>query len=660
MEIAWKLTRVATGETRTLEDWGIKSATRSLINQGRDTLTLGFPGNDLLGNSPFDYGETLILDRVVGEDDVYTATTVFRGRIIAELRAADGANEGLTVTVAGPWWYLENLVYTQPANFATNISAATAALASGWPLAAQNTSRILFAEDQFRSRVDSRFMVVEALDFAIAKGAPLQYGIIDPGISIPREELSDVTCASIILRSLKWTPGQSLWFDYTTNPPTLVIQERANREVREIDVEDEEIEQVELNPRRDLIVPGVRINYVRRHQRYLMGAEPTYVLTPIEVMTLDPEEAGPDPTGMGALIFTTELFGSTVYQSMVGPPPAFTIVAQEDAPEGIAAALYAAYSALQFEGRIALARQECDDSAWIGLALRMLNGNPAWTERLMDVRQSDDDLFHGRTELTIGPNNQLGPGDLLDLLRKGKTLPPMRGDVIIRDEPNPVPVIPPVPPIPTPPPGSVPPTPPPATDPHTDYDPSLFIVANTRYSGTNTEDVGGFAPPYPGETDYPQLGGDPAYSTVTINASGIGAELAKSAARDFTPGPPPHDFTTNIGKYAEGGYTLTEFDLHLFSTGGPPESETEFTNIASIWLVGTQTKSNADGTNTATELLVEISGGIGGRIVYRAVATLGAIHHVSGFYSAQNFTAVFGSVSFSTLRAFKRPPPPAP
>jgi hypothetical protein len=78
----------------------------ALVNQGRDVLTLGFAGTDLLGNSPFAPAEILRLDRVVDA----VATTVFRGRLISETRGAYGATEGLTVQLAGPWWYLENLI----------------------------------------------------------------------------------------------------------------------------------------------------------------------------------------------------------------------------------------------------------------------------------------------------------------------------------------------------------------------------------------------------------------------------------------------------------------------------------------------------------------------------------------------------------------------
>jgi hypothetical protein len=434
MAISWQLTRVATDETKTLEQWGIRSAVRSLLNQGTDTLTLGFGGKDLLGNSPFNTAETLRLDRVVDA----VPTTVFRGRIIKETRGAHGSSEGFTVVVAGPWWYLEKTIYMQTQEFVVYplevdnpvpIPPALQLTLANFATESLTSAQIVLKEDDTGRTVDSKEQIVEAIEYAISKGAPLAIGTIDDGIAVPRDSIQDATCAEIILKSLRWTPDQSAFFDYSVNPPALNIRTRANREALSIDIADKTVAEVEINPQSELAVSGVTLNYQRLHQREF-----------INFVTLDKDQAGPDPEGIGALVMTIELYGSYNIQRSVGTTDETFIVAAEPVPAGLAAILYAAYSTAPYEGRILLAQDECDAFPWINKKLSILNGVPIWSTVEMLVQQSSEDLFAGRTELTVGPPRQLGAPDLLGLVRKGRTkTPPLSSGLgpVIPTPPNP-------------------------------------------------------------------------------------------------------------------------------------------------------------------------------------------------------------------------------
>ncbi|MCA1659953.1 MAG: hypothetical protein LC642_05365 [Verrucomicrobiaceae bacterium] len=422
MSIVWKLARVATGEEKTLEEWQIRSAQLSLINQGADTLSLSFGGTDLLGNSPFNSAEILRLDRVV--DDV--ATTVFRGRARPARRGAYGSTEGLSLLVEGPWWYLANTVYMQTDYFVTSPDAnpaptapATTLAITDFERAAKSTSAILLREDQLGSIVDSREQIIDAIEYVIAKGAPIALGTIDDGIAMPRDSIQDTSCAEIISKSIRWTPDQAVFFDYSVDPPTINVRKKENRVAVEIDIADETVAEVEINPRDDLAVAGVTINYLRRHQR-----------TDFEFVTLDKDQAGADPEGIGALVLTLELFGSYINQQLIAGVPTNVVIAAEDVPAGLAASLFAAYSDIPYEGRILLAQDECAALAWISKKLSILSGVPAWSAASMLVQQSVEDIFVGRTELTVGPPRQLGAQDLLGLIRKGRTKPPSIGDVL--------------------------------------------------------------------------------------------------------------------------------------------------------------------------------------------------------------------------------------
>jgi hypothetical protein len=262
-------------------------------------------------------------------------------------------------------------------------------------------------------------MIIEALEYAIAKGAPLAIGTIDDGIQMPREVLQDLTCAEIILKALRWTPDQMSWWDYSVNPPTLNIRTRAHRALLSLDVNDKAIQRVDLNPRYDLVAAGVTLNYLRKHQR------PNFEFT-----TLDADQAGPDPLGFGAIVTTIELEGSYVTQGpTVGgstPPP--DITPQEAAPVGLALSLYNAYKDLGFEGPVSFFAGNVSP-LYLSKTLRILNGAPAWTAATIDIQQAAIDLFAANdadgeyyaVELTVGPPRHLGPTDLVGLARKQRT-----------------------------------------------------------------------------------------------------------------------------------------------------------------------------------------------------------------------------------------------
>jgi hypothetical protein len=421
--IVWTLTR-AGGQSGTFEEWGIKTALDRRVALGRGTVELGFGRSDLLGSLPFDPAETVLIS---ADGDPY-----FRGRVIGEKRGAYGSSETAVVTLADPWWYLEKIIFcrqmTVVADPASNPAAAdpSGLQISDFVTTTKLASDIILSENESGSLTDSRAMIVDAVAYAVSKGAPIALGTVDAGLQIPREELHDVTCAELILKSLRWTPDQSAWWDYSANPPTLNVRTLANRALLSLDVNDGTLQRVEINPLHDSALTGVTLNYLRRHQR-----------TNFEFVTLDDDTAGPNPLGIVALVTTIELYGSYIYQAPAsgGSTPPAVVIQQEAAPAGLALSLYNAYKDLSFEGSVNLLAGEIE-TLYLGRTLRVLNGAPAWAIATMDIQAATIDLFamndsdgeHYAVELTVGPPRQLGPVDLVGLVRKGRTKsPPLIG-----------------------------------------------------------------------------------------------------------------------------------------------------------------------------------------------------------------------------------------
>lgn len=420
MAIAWTLAR-ANGDTRTFEEWGIRGAIDRRIALSRGTVDLNFGRSDLLTSLPFDSDESLL---IAADGNPY-----FRGRVIAEKRGAYGSNETAVITLADPWWYLEKIIYMQFIGVVSNPNANPAPADPGglqisdFPIIAKLSSYVVLGQNPTGSLIDGRGNILAAINYAISKGAPIQLGTIDDGRLIPLEEVHDLTCAEMILKCLRWMPEMSAWFDYSVNPPAINIRSRANRTLLSLDVNDKAMRKAEINPRHDLVLTGVLINYLRRHQR-----------DNFEFITLDPESAGPTPIGVGALDVTIELYGSYIYQAPAGAggsvPPAL-IIPQEAAPAGLALALYNAYKDLSFEGTVNFLAGNVA-TLYLGRTLSILDGAPAWATSTMDIQQATIDLFalddadaeHYAVELSVGPARQLGPTDLVGLVRKGRTQPP--------------------------------------------------------------------------------------------------------------------------------------------------------------------------------------------------------------------------------------------
>ncbi|MDB6021790.1 MAG: hypothetical protein JWQ04_1647, partial [Pedosphaera sp.] len=105
------------GTEKLLADWGLAQVTRRLVSQGQDELT--FRAGGTAADSPplFAHGATLTLwrDRQIDSGgNCSGGTGWFQGIVTQVPRTGAPDAEDLAYRVAGPWWYLDNLVFQQP------------------------------------------------------------------------------------------------------------------------------------------------------------------------------------------------------------------------------------------------------------------------------------------------------------------------------------------------------------------------------------------------------------------------------------------------------------------------------------------------------------------------------------------------------------------
>ena len=178
----------------------------------------------------------------------------FTGRCETDPRKADGKSECITVRALGPWWYLENRIYQQQWLFQPDPnSPATVAVP---------TTNVILGLKQDGTFATTGYAMTDALQFCINSGAGFQLGSIMPGINFPCDKGTDLTCAEVLHRCLRWTPDAVVWFNYAVSPPAINIQRRGALESVSLPAVQQNVKSVECEPMYSLLKDGVLLHYI--------------------------------------------------------------------------------------------------------------------------------------------------------------------------------------------------------------------------------------------------------------------------------------------------------------------------------------------------------------------------------------------------------------
>ena len=283
--MTWTLEHVEGLDERPLDQWGLASPQITRISQAPDTLSLTEPGGAYDAPPLWAFDDTLRLKR--------DGVVVFSGRVGSPARSGSERGESRSYTVLGPWSWLDQIVYQQLWQ-TTNGASAT--------LTPERRSRIIVGQDDAGAKRDTAAEIVAAVQWAIDNGAAIAIGTIDAGVTIPYQELVDVTCAELIRACLRWTPDAQAWWDYATTPhPTLHIRRRANLAPATLALDPTIAGDLDIRSRDELRVPAVVLKYEQAHT---VDGE-TYTTTAID--KYPPAATGAEPR---ALVATIDLAGS--------------------------------------------------------------------------------------------------------------------------------------------------------------------------------------------------------------------------------------------------------------------------------------------------------------------------------------------------------------
>ena len=468
---------------------GVSGLAIAYANQTPDRATFTAPAAAIDSSPLFAYKEALVIAR--------GATVFFRGIVLSIPAQGSAAAESVSYEAVGPWWHLEHCIYQQKwKSYDTSLGELTD----------RDKSRVILCQDADGDRITTGAQILDALNVAIAAGAPISVGTIDADLQIPWEEALDISCAEVIRRMLRLSPDCVCWFDYSSGGAVFHCRRRANLSAVTLSLAGAAgVQDVSITPRYDLQIPGIIIRYEKTHK---VGSA-TYA-------TLEEDTAG-DTAQLDTLITTVELSGhsgqlltqkivTSDWGGLTDKPfwkanlpwleaiadadftvssatrdtelpryltegnipdwstkdaeedtltakidytvrdPAGNAVevkrgrevtvtktstnastgtlrryeeesAEEPTPVGLAAAIYAAVSTLQYDGALTLVESECTRPLSVGNRLHLSGALTAWATMGAIVQRCRLDIDVGTTQIEFGPPAHLGVDDLLTLLR---------------------------------------------------------------------------------------------------------------------------------------------------------------------------------------------------------------------------------------------------
>jgi hypothetical protein len=505
----------ANGVEKSVADWELCELTRERINQKPDLVTFRAEGTPSDADPVFAHGSTIRLFQ--------NGTPWFYGRVVEAPGRATVKAEDQLYRVAGPWWYLENLVFQQTWQTTNGVSGA---------LIPTNKSRIILGQKSDGTKLATGAAILEVLAYATARGVPITVGTITPNAIAPYGEALDRSCAEVIRNFLRWTPDAMAAFDYTTTPyPTLSIHLRADAATVTLPAYGAPISGLELTPRYDLQAPAVVLKFEQTNDidndTYtslivqpapstatgdelgavvmtldLAGARATYQKQPVRTAPIPQSDTSagvidwwkgkfawlqdfddsdlsvvagtqmltienpsnypgltvsnvPNELQSGSVAAWMNLYAApllvsatlkysgtataessavfdatnqrVVYTRVTGTNAETQTYSRltseteaEPVPEGLAEALYAAASVLQYDGTLELTEQECPGVGAPGLLLNLSGGRTEWATMAAQIQRVEEKIDAGQTLITVGPAKHLGHAELTEWLRANR------------------------------------------------------------------------------------------------------------------------------------------------------------------------------------------------------------------------------------------------
>ncbi|HEY1663637.1 MAG TPA: hypothetical protein VGI03_14560 [Verrucomicrobiae bacterium] len=260
----------AAAVTKTFAQWGIADNWDFKLGGLKDSATLQFPAGALSTTSPFTF-RSKVLIQIDGKN-------VFMGYVSEDARSKSGTSDQAQLTLMGPWWYLQNLVY----QFSLQVLVALDAQNNPTFSTSYYTHFTLNLLPVYTftpggviewgetiTLFQSQAIIQKVLDFAISQGAWLGYDAANIlNVAVHPKDVLNITCAEAIQYQFK-DYDAAVWFDYSGSQPMFNCRQRKNlptltRSLLNPNLTFNPLQNIEgfkLRERYDLKCPYVQIAY---------------------------------------------------------------------------------------------------------------------------------------------------------------------------------------------------------------------------------------------------------------------------------------------------------------------------------------------------------------------------------------------------------------
>lgn len=340
---------------KTPDALGISVATRQLVNQGIDTVTL-MVTRELKQGAPFHYDQDVIISQ--------NGVNWFRGKVMTRSAFGQPLSEGYQITIGNAWWLLSRLPYVR-----------RVALPSGYE---EQVARYWQGLDDAGRLQTSSQILTQLFTYVKTKIPSMDYGDISLDRVIPATVPKvDRRTHELVSDALVLHPDVALWWDYSGDRATALFTKRGEHVITlqagVNDVTDEGI-----TPRPELIPGGVIFRYENSTAALAQNGGRRAVL-------IDAFPAGTAADSMDVLIQTVTI------------PDSRTRV-----QKGSAKRLYDALAVLTYEGTVTITKAECDTGIRPGHTINIKGRDPAWANMNAFVQSVTEDVDKGMTTLTFG------------------------------------------------------------------------------------------------------------------------------------------------------------------------------------------------------------------------------------------------------------------
>lgn len=243
---AWNAT------TKTFYERKIEDGSFEFRSLDADTFQFTISAKDITAETLPDYVQQITIYR--------DAAQFFVGHVTNRIVSVTAGQQVCTVTVSGPWWWMDRIPFTASNTDGTGATADRLTLAFGTASSGQDLKTSI--ETAINRSVD--------LGVPIAKTTAGTPSTVATMTTFPRITLNQSTCGQVISELVRCCADAMVYFDYTTATPTMHVTRRksglaaGSTLATTIDATGGTVTSIDLAPMIELQVSRVELPYVTR------------------------------------------------------------------------------------------------------------------------------------------------------------------------------------------------------------------------------------------------------------------------------------------------------------------------------------------------------------------------------------------------------------